>query len=374
MGKDIKEYVKGCEICAKRKAVGANKAPLNPIPPPKDVWQTMAMDIMGPLVESGRERNQYILVMGEYLTRYIITAPMPDQTAETVARTFVNNVVLIHGVPETVLTDQGTNFQSELMNIMYKQYGITRLKTTAYRPQCDGMVERVNRTLADIIASYVSKEPTTWSDFLPSATFAYNTAVHSSTGYTPFYLMYGREATEPQDMIKPVRNRNMTDVNMIFSQMWYDALDITKEKLEEAKEKQKAYYDRNTKRIEFKIGDKILLKEMANTPGKFNMRWEGPYTVKERKGNVNYKIYADNGKKMMIVHADRMKHFHKRKSPEETAEDITHKSIAEKPEEVKQDEKKRKTSENPTKEPNPSEEPRYSLRKTIRMPDRFRPN
>jgi hypothetical protein len=56
---------------------------------------------------------------------------MPDQTAETVARTFVNNVVLIHGVPETVLTDQGTNFQSELMNIMYKQYGITRLKTTA---------------------------------------------------------------------------------------------------------------------------------------------------------------------------------------------------------------------------------------------------
>jgi hypothetical protein len=375
MGKDIKEYVKGCEICAKRKAVGANKAPLNPIPPPKDVWQTMAMDIMGPLVESGRERNQYILVMGEYLTRYVITAPMPDQTAETVARTFVNNVVLIHGVPETVLTDQGTNFQSELMNIMYKQYGITRLKTTAYRPQCDGMVERVNRTLADIIASYVSKEPTTWSDFLPSATFAYNTAVHSSTGYTPFYLMYGREATEPQDMIKPVRNRNMTDVNMIFSQMWYDALDITKEKLEEAKEKQKAYYDRNTKRIEFKIGDKILLKEMANTPGKFNMRWEGPYTVKERKGNVNYKIYADNGKKMMIVHADRMKHFHKRKSPEETAEEITqNKSIAEKPEEVKQDEKKRKTSENPTKEPNLSEEPRYSLRKTIRMPDRFRPN
>jgi transposase InsO family protein len=177
--------------------------------------------------------------MGEYLTRYIITAPMPDQTAETVARTFVNNVVLIHGVPEKVLTDQGTNFKSELMNILYKQYGITRLKTTAYRPQCDGMVERVNRTLADIIASYVSKEPTKWSDFLPSATFAYNTAVHSSTGYTPFYLMYGREATEPQDMIQPARNRNMTNVNMIFSQMWYDALDITKEKLKEAKEKTK---------------------------------------------------------------------------------------------------------------------------------------
>jgi hypothetical protein len=125
------------------------------------------------------------------------------------------------------------------MNVMYKQYGINRLRTTAYRPQCDGIVERVNRTLDDIIASYVSKEPTTWSDFLPSATFAYNTAVHSSTGYSPFYLMYGREATEPQDMMKPVRNRNMTDPNMIFSQMWYDALEIASEKLIEAKEKQK---------------------------------------------------------------------------------------------------------------------------------------
>jgi hypothetical protein len=106
----------------------------------------MAMDIMGPLVESGKERNQYTLVMGEYLTRYVITAPMPDQTAETVGRTFVNNVVLFHGVPEQVITIQGTNFQSDLMNVLYKQYGINRLRTTAYRPQCDRMVERVNRT------------------------------------------------------------------------------------------------------------------------------------------------------------------------------------------------------------------------------------
>jgi len=68
MGKDIKEYVRGCEICAKRKAIGNHKSPLNPIPPPETVWQVMAMDIMGPLTQSGKEGNQYILVMGEYLT------------------------------------------------------------------------------------------------------------------------------------------------------------------------------------------------------------------------------------------------------------------------------------------------------------------
>jgi hypothetical protein len=63
--------VRGCEICAKRKAIGNLKSPLNPIPPPETVWQVMAMDIMGPLTQSGKEKNQYILVMGEYLTRYI---------------------------------------------------------------------------------------------------------------------------------------------------------------------------------------------------------------------------------------------------------------------------------------------------------------
>ena len=357
MGKDIKEYVSGCDICSKRKAVGTSKAPLNPIPPPESVWQTMAMDIMGPLSESGKERNQYILVMGEYLTRYIITAPMPDQTAETVARTFVNNVILIHGVPEKVLTDQGTNFQSNIMNVLYKQYGITRLKTTAYRPQCDGMVERVNRTLADILASYVSKEPSKWSDFLPSANFAYNTAVHSSTGYSPFYLMYGREAMEPQDMIEPVRNRDMTDPNMIFSQMWYDAIEITRERLEESKEKQKAYYDRNTKKVEFEMDEKVMLKEMANVPGKFNNRWDGPFVIKEKKGNVNYKILSEDGKKMMIVHSDRLKSF--KRTPIKLTQDINHQQIDVQKNQIKTN-KNRVTIE-----------PRYSLRKTIKMPRRY---
>jgi hypothetical protein len=224
------------------------------------------------------------------------------------------------------------------------------------------MVERVNRTLADIIASYVSKEPTTWSDFLPSATFAYNTAVHASTGYSPFYLMYGREATEPQDRMKPVRNRNMTDP---ISQMWYDALEIAREKLIEAKEKQKIYYDRNAKRVEFKIGDKILLKAMANTSGKFNMRWDGPYAISEKKGNVNYKIYADNGKKMMIVHADRMKIFYE-KSPSDSSQQII--------EPQSESEPKTKLPHSIITDPRPIQQSKYNLRKTIRMPDRYRAN
>ena len=131
MMQDIKNYVRSCELCAKRKATGNSKAPLHPIPPPQHVWQMIAMDIVGPLTPSP-EKHLYILVIGEYLTKYIITVPLFDQTADSVARAFVNNVVLLHGVPEKVLTDQGGNFQSNLMDVLYKQFGIERLRTSAY--------------------------------------------------------------------------------------------------------------------------------------------------------------------------------------------------------------------------------------------------
>jgi len=121
-------------------------------------------------------------------------------------------------------------------------------------------------------------------------------------------------------LIPPVRNRILTDINMIFSQEWYDAIEIAKDKIEEAKKKQKFYYDRNAKRVLYEIGDIVMLKEMAETPGKFNMRWEGPYTVTEKKGNVNYKIVSYDGKKRMVVHADRMKKFQGHTSLEATAQ------------------------------------------------------
>ena len=164
----------------------------------------MAMDVVGPIPTSARGNN-FILVMNKYLARYMIATPMPDQKAETVKNTFSDSVILEYGVPERVLTDQGTNFLSQTMDTLYKQLGIKRLRTTAYRPCCDGRVERFNRTIADMIASYVINQPDTWDNYIKYATFAYNTSVHSSTGYTLFYLLKGFEARELNDVLPAPR-------------------------------------------------------------------------------------------------------------------------------------------------------------------------
>ena len=364
MTKEIKEYVRKCEICAKRKAVGSSRAPLKPMPPPDHVWQTMAMDIVGPVTESD-EGYVYILVMSEYLTRYTVTAPMKDMTAETVAKVFIEKIVLQHGVPERVLTDQGTNFLSQLMDELYRQLGIERLRTTAYRPCCDGLVERFNRTLGDMLASYVSKTPNKWSDFLPYATFAYNTSVHASTGQTPFYLMFGREAREPNDVLPPSRLLLVTDENTIFAQMWHGAKEVAKEAIEAAQEKQKEYYDRKTKTVSYNEGDLVLLKEMQNTPGKFNMRWSGPYPVLEKKSEVNYKLEVEG--KEYVTHVDRMKLFRKKvqKEADERKTGQLEAETANRPTEQKQRRKSKAKERLP-------QQTRYSLRKAITLPLKLR--
>jgi transposase InsO family protein len=130
---------------------------------------------------------------------------MADQKAETVMNTLIDSIILEYGVPERVLTDQGTNFLSQTMDTGYQQLGIKRLRTTAYKPCCDGMVESFNRTMADMIASYVINQPDTWDNYIKYATFAYNTSVHSSLGYTLFYLLKGFEAREPNDVLPAPR-------------------------------------------------------------------------------------------------------------------------------------------------------------------------
>ena len=216
---------------------------------------------------------------------------------------------MVHGVPEEVLTDLGTNFLSKTIDELYKQLGVKRKRTTAYRPCCDGLVERFNRTLGDMLASYVSKGSKNWDEFVSHATFAYNTAVHAGTWYTPHYLMFGRDPKEPEDVLSPVRNELITDRNMIFAKMWNLAKETARERLIESQVKQKQYYDKGTKITNYEMGDQVLLKELDDKPGKFNMRWEGPYTVIGKTSGVNYKLRKRDGTNY-VTHVDRMKRFH----------------------------------------------------------------
>ena len=130
------------------------------------------MDVLGPLPESD-QGNKYIIVFCDYFTKWAEAYPMPDQKAETIAQIFVEQIIFRYGVPKKLITDQGTNFLSELLNAISKLFKIMRIHTSPYHPQTDGLVERFNRTLANMLSSYTNAQQTDWKLHKPSYLFAY---------------------------------------------------------------------------------------------------------------------------------------------------------------------------------------------------------
>ena len=154
------------------------------------------MNIVGPLPVTARN-NQYILVMSDNFTKWVEAIPMPNQRADTVARAFVEEVLALHGVPNKIQTDQGPNFESDLMRNVLQLFGVQKLRTSPYHPQTDGQIERFNRTLKGMLTTYVNDDHNDWDLHLQLALFAYRTSVHSSSGVSPFKAVYGREAVSP---------------------------------------------------------------------------------------------------------------------------------------------------------------------------------
>ena len=356
MGDYVRKYIAKCLICAKRKCHGTSRAPMKPLPATSYVGQKWAMDISGPIYPVGINGNKYIIVFCEYTTRYVEAAPMADQTAHTVAEKFIEKVVLRHGISSEILTDRGPNFCSNLMENLYKQLGIRHIKTSSYRAQSDGVCENQNKSMGNSLAIFVSDNPSDWERYLDYVIFSYNTSVHASLKESPFYLMYGRDCIEPGDMNEPMRYRLTSSEEGIFSDGWRVAMETARKNLERAQITQKAGYDKRTRPLRFyEIGDEVLIREMACVPGKFNLRFRGPYKITKKMSDHNYlvKNLEFPNRQERVIHVDRIKLWVKN--------DPNTQSIPETINKKANDENKNKTATN-----------KYNLRPKINLPIRYR--
>ena len=162
--------------------------------------QVVAVDILGPLPES-ESGNSFVLVAGDYFTKWMEAYPIHNQEAETVARKLVDEMLCRFSPPEQLYSDQGRQFESGLIKEICNILRIKKTRTSPYHPQCDGLVEEFNRTLLDMLATTTKNHPFDWEDQLRKVCMAYNTSVHSSTRFTPFYLMFGCQANLPIDLM-----------------------------------------------------------------------------------------------------------------------------------------------------------------------------
>lgn len=314
MTRDVQEHCRRCLSCTLGKVPkGRKPAPLQVFEEVSKPFQRTSMDIVGPLPVS-TEGNRYLLVFVDHLTRYSEVMPMPNQRAETVARLFVENVVLRHGAPQQLLTDQGTNFTSKLLREVCSLLGIRKLQTTPYHPECNGAVERLNQTIVGMLRHYVSRDQSDWDVWVPYVTFAYNSASHESTRLSPFFLMYGRGPDLPAALYEPPKGSYGTLENYKeeLLQRLAAAHDLARESLASSAESRKRVFDRGTQKPKFLVGDLVCVEDTAGIRGlakKLRMKWRGPFKVVERLSDVTLRIKESRTGEQKIIHANRLRAY-----------------------------------------------------------------
>ena len=200
MGKDLKRWCRECDSCAKAKpGPGRGRAPIQHIGAYQPM-SVMAVDILGPLVTT-RNGNNYIIVCGDYYTKWKEAFAVPDHQAMTVADKLVTEVFLRLGFPAQLHSDQGREFESQLFKCMCSMLGIDKTRTCPYNPKSDGMIERYNRSLLTMLSLFVNENHDDWDEQLPYVMAAYRATEHKSTSCTPNLLMLNRETTCPLDLM-----------------------------------------------------------------------------------------------------------------------------------------------------------------------------
>ena len=167
---DVRQYCRSCPACQKV-ATKEHKVCLQPMPIVDEPFSRVAMDMIGPLDRS-KNGNRYVLVLCDYAARYPEVVPLKNVDAETTSEA-IAEVFTRFGIPKEVLTDQGSNFMSELLGEVFKLLDISHIKTSPYHPQTDGLVERFNGTLKMMLRKFIQEHPNEWDKLLPYLLFAY---------------------------------------------------------------------------------------------------------------------------------------------------------------------------------------------------------
>ena len=312
---DVRDWCQTCGACAKRKSPPTSgRAPMQTITAGYPT-QVMAVDLLGPLLESNNG-NSYVVVVGDYYSKWMEALPVPNQEAPTVAEKLIDEVLLRFSPPEQLHTDQGRQFESVLIAEVCKLLQIQKTKTTPYHPQCDGLVERFNRTLLNMLATCAEGHPFDWEQQLKKVCMAYNTSVQSSTGFTPFYLMFGRQARLPVDIIygTGAPEEESTDVGTYVASLkrrMSEAFEIVRRNVSKHHQHQKTLYDEKLHGKPYRPGDWVWLHSPVIPRGscrKLHRPWKGPYTIVKKISDSTYRVqHLQKRKDRQVVHFNRLK-------------------------------------------------------------------
>ncbi|OXA47863.1 Retrovirus-related Pol polyprotein from transposon opus [Folsomia candida] len=323
MRRQIMRYVATCSKCQFRKSPRSKPNGLfQCIKVPKNAFQRVQIDVAGPFPAS-KSNKKYIITASCYLTKWLETEAVKSAQTEDIIN-FLVKLICRHGVPAILQSDKGTIFTSDLLSQLSSALGIKHLLSTAYHPQSQGQVERSHAVLNDCIQIYLTdslKSHSDWDTWLPHITFAINSSKHTTTGFSPFELLYGREVVLPTE--SAFIAEEYISLEKFLSHI-RSARTLAWDRIQHSQEVAKFYYDKKRKHIEFPIGSQVLCRKYIQKKGlaaKLMQYWFGPYMIKRKLSDVNYIISATMSNSRVITetaHVEKLKLYNSRTTDETT--------------------------------------------------------
>ena len=311
MKKDVENYCKAC-LYNRFKRLENAPAPLKSYPDVHMPFERVYMDLIGPIGNS-EKGYKYCLVLIDVLTRYLIAEPIKTKTAIEVAKVYFESVVCKQGVPKTLVTDQGKEFVNEILKEVAKLFQMKHTITTPYHPQANGVIERSNGTVLNILRTLVQDNVSIWDTMLPIATFAYNTAFHRSLQDSPFFLMYLRDPCFPFEITKEEKTwYNIDDYKQEMASKASRVYARCQLYLEEAKGMLQKNQNKRAKIKIIEIGDRVYVKQVPRKglPSKLQPAYNGPFRVLDKVSDVVMKVRNIRSGDIKTMHTDRVRVMH----------------------------------------------------------------
>ena len=311
LNRDVRQWYKQCVLCAKSKG-----PPTRPhgrlqkirVGAPLDL---VTMDILSGL-PTATDGSKYILVLVDAFTKWVETFPLPDQEASTCITAAYNGFFARFGLPRQLHSDQGRNFEAALVKELCYLSGVYKTRTTPFHPRSDGLTERANRTILQMLRSTTQQHPHDWPARLPSLLAAYRMTTHSTTGFTPNRVMLGREVAFPCTLIAaPPHDQSLT-TNFVtdFRDTMRESHQRVRESLKAHARTEKRYFDNRVKPVNLAIGQLVWLywprPLIRKTKRKLTSLWSGPWTIRRFHSPIVVEICHTETRRKQVVHVDRL--------------------------------------------------------------------
>ncbi|XP_067293892.1 uncharacterized protein [Pseudorasbora parva] len=296
----IEQYVKNCGRCVTRKTLPKKVAPLNHMTS-SGPFDLVCIDFLS--IEPDSQGIGNVLVITDHFTRYAQAFNAKDQKSLTVAKILCDKFFVHYGLPSRIHSDQGRDFESGLIKELLSMLGIKKSRTSPYHPQGDPQPERFNRTLLSMLGTLNPAEKNRWSQHINRLVHAYNCTKNEATGYSPYYLLFGREARLPVDVCFGTSpdgkgpGSHQQYVERMKSEL-ERAYQLANETAQKSQQRNKRLYDKRVKQQNLTVGDRVLIRNLALTgKNKLGDKWNSvPYLVVEKLKNLPvYRMKPEKG-------------------------------------------------------------------------------